>query len=209
MVVPSLPPGPGGPAHPRPEFEPLSKDSLRRAALDARKAYVRTLSDGDRTLAEQQLAEHLTSLCAEAKVVGGYAPMGSEISPQLAIEEARAIGRIVTFPAFDDPGKPFKFRAGDPLQAGPFGIMQPKRTAPVVEPDLILIPLIAIDASGTRLGRGKGHYDRALVRLKKSGARLIGVGWSMQRIADIIPADEWDIPLDAFASPEGVEIFHR
>ncbi|WP_308516616.1 5-formyltetrahydrofolate cyclo-ligase [Sphingomonas flavescens] len=209
MVVPSPPffRGPG----PRlePQIEPLGKDALRRAALDARKAFVRTLSDGERTLAEQQLAEHLTSLCAEAKVVGGYAPMGSEISPQLAIEEARAIGRIVAFPAFDDPGKPFKFRAGDPLQAGPFGIMQPKRSAPVVEPDLILIPLIAIDASGTRLGRGKGHYDRALVRLKKSGARLIGVGWSMQRIADIIPADEWDIPLDAFASPGGVEIFHR
>ena len=190
-------------------MEPLGKDALRRAALDARKAFVRNLSDGERALAEDGLARHLTSLCAEAKVVGGYAPMGSEISPQLAIEEARAIGRIVAFPAFDDPGKPFKFRAGDPLRAGPFGIMQPKRSAPVVEPDLILIPLIAIDASGTRLGRGKGHYDRSLVRLKKSGARLIGIGWAMQRIAEIIPADQWDIPLDAFASPDGVEVFHR
>ena len=55
--------------------------------------------------------------------------------------------------------------------------MQPKRRAPVVEPDLILVPLIAIDGRGTRLGRGKGHYDRALARLKKSGARLVGVGW--------------------------------
>jgi 5-formyltetrahydrofolate cyclo-ligase len=186
---------------------PLSKESLRRAALDARKALVQTLSDAKRTRLEQQLAQHLTSLCAEARVVGGYAPLGSEISPQLAIEEARAVGRIVAFPAFDNPAKPFRFRAGDPLEAGPFGIMQPNRRAPVVEPDLILVPLIAVDAAGTRLGRGKGHYDRALARLKKGGARLVGVGWQLQRLTEVIPSDEWDVPLDAFASPDGVELF--
>ena len=207
MVVPSLPPDLSGLAGPRPEMEPLSKEALRRAALEARKAFVRTLSDSDRALLEQRLAEHLTSLYAEASVVGGYAPLGSEISPLLAIEEARAIGRVVAFPAFDHPAKPFRFRAGDPLQAGPFGIMQPKLKAPVVEPDLILVPLIAIDGFGTRLGRGKGHYDRALIRLKKSGAKLVGIGWQLQRLADTIPMDDWDIPLHAFASPDGVEEF--
>ena len=203
MVVPSPPFFPG----PRPEMQPLSKESLRTAALDARKAFVRTLSDGERALLEERLARHLTSLCAEAKVVGGYAPLGSEISPLLAMEEARAIGRIVAFPAFDHPAKPFRFRAGDPLEAGPFGIMQPKPRTPVVEPDLILVPLIAIDGAGTRLGRGKGHYDRALVRLRKSRARLVGIGWALQRLTETIPADEWDVPLDAFASPEGLELF--
>jgi 5-formyltetrahydrofolate cyclo-ligase len=209
MVVPSPPFFTGPQNRMGPELPPLGKEALRRAALDARKAFVRTLSDGQRSLLEQRLAQHLTSLCAEAKVVGGYAPLGSEVSPQLAIEEARAIGRIVAFPAFDHPGKPFKFRAGDPLEAGPFGIMQPKRSAPMVEPDLILVPLIAIDGRGTRLGRGKGHYDRALTRLKKSGARLVGIGWPLQRLTDTIPADEWDVPLDAFASPEGVELFRH
>ncbi len=165
--------------------------------------------DGDRAILEQRLAQHLTSLCAEAKVVGGYAPLGSEISPLLAIEEARAVGRIVAFPAFDNPGKPFRFRAGDPLEAGPFGMMQPKRRSPIVEPDLILVPLIAIDGNGTRLGRGKGHYDRSLARLKKSGARLVGVGWPLQRLVETIPADDWDVPLDAFASPEGIEVFRH
>jgi 5-formyltetrahydrofolate cyclo-ligase len=188
-------------------MEPLGKEALRRAALDARKAFVRTLSDGQRTLLEQRLAQHLTSLCAEAKVVGGYAPLGSEISPLLATEEARAVGRIVAYPAFDHPAKPFRFRAGDPLDAGPFGMMQPKRSTPVVEPDLILVPLIAVDAKGTRLGRGKGHYDRALARLKKSGAKLIGVGWPLQKLTETIPADEWDVPLDGFASPDGIEMF--
>jgi 5-formyltetrahydrofolate cyclo-ligase len=190
-------------------MEPLAKESLRAAALEARKAFVRTLSDGQRALLEESLARHLTSLCAEAKVVGGYAPLGSEISPRLAMEEARAVGRIVAFPAFDHPAKPFRFRAGDPHEAGPFGIMQPKPRTPVVEPDLILVPLIAIDCRGTRLGRGKGHYDRALARLRKSGARLVGVGWALQRLAVTIPADEWDIPLDAFASPDGVEVFNH
>ena len=188
-------------------MQPLSKESLRTAALDARKAFVRTLSDGERALLEERLARNLTSLCAEARVVGGYAPLGSEISPLLAMEEARAIGRIVAFPAFDHPAKPFRFRAGDPLEAGPFGIMQPKPRTPVVEPDLILVPLIAIDGAGTRLGRGKGHYDRALVRLRKSRARLVGIGWALQRLTETIPADEWDVPLDAFASPEGLELF--
>ncbi|MFL6730036.1 MAG: 5-formyltetrahydrofolate cyclo-ligase, partial [Sphingomicrobium sp.] len=203
MVVPSPPFPPG----PRPEIEPLSKESLRRAALDARKAYVATLSDADRALFEQGLAEHLTSLFAGVSVVGGYCPLGSEISPLPAMEEARAVGAIVAFPCFTDPAKPFRFLAGDPLEPGPFGMMQPAKRHPVVEPDLVLVPLIAIDGRGTRVGRGKGHYDRALIHLKKIGARLVGVGWAIQRLADPIPADEWDIPLNGFASPDGLEWF--
>ena len=188
-------------------MDKLSKDSLRRAALDARKAYVRTLSDADRARLEQRLAEHLTSLFAGVSVVGGYCPMGSEISPVPAMEEARAVGAIVGYPCFANPAKAFKFLAGDPLEPGPFGIMQPARRHPVVEPQLVLVPLIAIDGRGTRLGRGKGHYDRALIHLKKTGAKLIGVGWTLQRLTETIPADAWDVPLHAFASPDGIESF--
>lgn len=206
MVVPSPP---FDPSLPRPEFEPLSKESLRRAALDARKAFVRTLSDADRAPLEHKLAQNLTSLFAGVSVVAGYHPLGSEISPLAAMEEARAVGAIAVFPCFTNPAKPFRFIAGDPLEPGPFGIMQPARRHPVVEPDLVLVPLIAVDGSGTRLGRGKGHYDRALTRLKKSGARLIGVGWAMQRLTETIPGDAWDVPLDGFASPEGLELFKR
>ena len=206
MVVPSPP---FDPSQPRPEMEPLSKESLRRASLDARKAFVRTLSDADRARLEHKLAQNLTSLFAGVSVVGGYHPLGSEISPLPAMEEARAVGAIVAFPCFSNPAKPFRFIAGDPLEPGPFGILQPARRHPMVDPDLVLVPLIAVDGSGTRLGRGKGHYDHALVRLKKSGARLIGVGWAMQRLVDIIPADDWDVPLDGFASPQGLELFPR
>ena len=203
MVVPSPPFSPGA----QPEMEPLGKESLRRAALDARKAFVRTLSDADRALLERRLAEHLTSLFAGVAVVGGYCPLGSEISPLPATEEARAVGAIVAYPCFSNPAKPFRFLAGDPLEPGPFGIMQPARRHPVVEPDLVLIPLIAVDWHGTRLGRGKGHYDRALIGLKKKGARLIGLGWPLQMLSETIPTDPWDMPLDGFASPDGLQIF--
>ena len=202
-MVPSLT-SPSGPEPPQP---PSAKDVLRAAALDARKAYVRTLSDADRARLERKLAEHLTSLCAGAKVVGGYSPLGSEISPLLAIEEARSVGAIVAFPAFANPGKRFRFLAGDPLAGGPFGILQPRLTAPPVEPDVIFVPLIAVDGRGTRLGRGKGHYDRVLAPLRRKGARLIGVGWPLQRLNSEIPRDPWDVPLDGFASPERVEWF--
>ncbi|MBW0006238.1 MAG: 5-formyltetrahydrofolate cyclo-ligase [Sphingomonas sp.] len=203
MVVPSPPFAPGQ----QPEMEPLGKEALRRAALDARKAFVRTLSDADRALLERRLAEHLTSLFAGVAVVGGYCPLGSEISPLPATEEARAVGAIVAYPCFSHPAKPFRFQAGDPLEPGPFGIMQPARRHPVVEPDLVLVPLIAVDWHGTRLGRGKGHYDRALMGLKKKGARLIGLGWPLQMLSETIPADAWDVPLDGFASPDGLQIF--
>ena len=204
MVVPSPPPDS---PKPRPEMEPLSKEALRRAALDARKAFVATLSDADRALLERSLAEHLTSLFAGMSVVGGYCPLGSEINPLPAMEEARSVGAIAAYPCFLNPAKPFRFIAGDPLEPGPFGIMQPAKRHPVVEPDLVLVPLIAIDGHGTRLGRGKGHYDRALIHLKKIGARLVGVGWSLQRLGITIPADDWDVPLDGFASQDGLEWF--
>ena len=204
MVVPSPPPDS---PEPRPEMEPLSKEALRRAALDARKAFVATLSDADRALLERSLAEHLTSLFAGMSVVGGYCPLGSEINPLPAMEEARSVGAIAAYPCFLNPAKPFRFIAGDPLEPGPFGIMQPAKRHPVVEPDLVLVPLIAIDSHGTRLGRGKGHYDRALIHLKKIGARIVGVGWSLQRLGVTIPADDWDVPLDGFASQDGLEWF--
>ena len=204
-MVPSPPHPPGF----QPEMAPLSKEALRQAALDARKAFVRTLSDAERALLEQRLAEKLTSLFAGVTVVGGYCPLGSEISPLPATEEARAVGAIVAYPCFHNPAKAFRFLAGDPLEPGPFGMMQPAKRHPVVQPDLVLVPLIAIDSAGTRLGRGKGHYDRALIGLKKNGARLIGIGWQLQRLADTIPADEWDVPLDAFASPDSLEWFGK
>jgi 5-formyltetrahydrofolate cyclo-ligase len=69
------------------------------------------------------------------------------------------------------------------------------------------MPLVAVDGGGNRIGMGKGHYDRAIPGLREAGARLIGCGWSFQRVEQPLDADPWDIPLDAFASPDGLEMF--
>ena len=169
MVVPSPP---FGPPEPRPEMEPLSKESLRRAALDARKAFVRTLSDADRAQLEQKLAQHLTSLFAGVSVVGGYHPLGSEISPLPAMEEARAVGAIVAFPCFDQsrqavplPSPAIRSSPGRSASCSRQGAIRRSSS-----PTSILVPLVAIDGSGTRLGRGKGHYDRALAQPEEEAA---------------------------------------
>jgi 5-formyltetrahydrofolate cyclo-ligase len=70
-----------------------------------------------------------------------------------------------------------------------------------VVPDLLLIPLVAVDRSGNRIGMGKGHYDRALPGLRSAGARIIGIGWPFQLLEDELEPDPWDVPLDGFASP--------
>ena len=111
------------------------------------------------------------------------------------------------FPAFAHPDQPFRFLAGNPVEAGPFAAFQPAPNSPEVHPDLILVPLVAIDGCGTRLGQGKGHYDRVLGELKRRGALLVGLGWAVQRVDGVIKTDPWDIPLDGFASPEGVEMW--
>ncbi len=187
----------------------LGKDALRKAALDARKALVASLNDAQRAKLEGALASRLTALVTSAKIVAGYAAIGSEISVAPLMEEVRALGRIAAYPNFDRPGEPFTFRAGDPRMSGPFGMLQPGATVPEVEPDLVFVPLVAADRHGTRLGRGKGHYDRVLARMRRHGATLVGVGWDLQLLRSTIPADEWDVPLDGFASPAGLSWFKK
>jgi 5-formyltetrahydrofolate cyclo-ligase len=62
--------------------------------------------------------------------------------------------------------------------------------------------LVAADRRGTRIGHGKGHYDRALSHLRKGGEVFaLGLAWEPQILSDPIPADPWDVPLDAIATP--------
>jgi 5-formyltetrahydrofolate cyclo-ligase len=183
------------------------KIALRRLARERRKEFVEDLGREDREALEAQLAEVLAPLLANSHVVGGYCPMPSEISPFPALEAASARGATVAYPAFADHQAMFRFLAGDPSEAGPWACFQPPLDAPEVHPDLVLVPLVAIDGKGTRLGQGKGHYDRVLAKLREHGALLIGLGWEVQKVDAIIPAEPWDVPLDGFASPAGLEMF--
>jgi 5-formyltetrahydrofolate cyclo-ligase len=183
------------------------KIALRRLARERRKEFVEGLGREDRQALEAQLAEVLAPLLANSHIVGGYCPMPSEISPFPTLEAASARGATVAYPAFADHQAMFRFLAGDPSEAGPWACFQPPLDAPEVHPDLVLVPLVAIDGKGTRLGQGKGHYDRVLARLREHGALLIGLGWEVQKVDAVIPAEPWDVPLDGFASPAGLDMF--
>lgn len=192
-----------------PSHTPVLADkvALRRLARERRQAFVEQLPPEDRGRLEHQLAEVLEPVLSKSRITGGYAPMPTEISPLPALEAAAARGTIIAFPAFSDHQSQFRFLAGDPDEAGPWAVMQPPLDAPHVYPDLVLVPLVAVDRQGTRLGQGKGHYDRVMPELRRRGALLIGVGWAVQMLDMEIPADPWDLPLDGFASPEGMEMF--
>lgn len=192
-----------------PASHPASADkvALRRLGRDRRRTFVESLDRNEREALEQQLAGILAPLLAKAQVIGGYSPLPNEVSPTPALEAASANGAIVAYPAFADLQTDFRFLAGQPSESGPWVCLQPPLDAPEVHPDLVLVPLIAIDGKGTRLGQGKGHYDRVLRRLRERRALLIGIGWDVQRVDTIIPADPWDVPLDGFASPSGLDRF--
>ena len=192
------------PSHPT---LPADKVTLRREARDRRREFIESLERDERDALELALADNLQPLIAMSRVIGAYSPLPSEISPLPAMEIAEKGGAIVAYPAFSDHQSNFRFLAGEPTEAGPWACFQPPLDAPEVFPDLVLVPLVAIDPHGTRLGQGKGHSDRVAGELREHGALLIGLGWAVQRLDTEIPDDPWDLPLDGFASPEGLEMF--
>lgn len=183
------------------------KTDLRRAMRAARNAYVAGLTPDERTALEARLAEVLWPLAQAARCIAGYAARGSEIDPTTLLRQAGNAMISSAYPAFATATSPMIFRSGQCAEDCPVGGVQPPHQAKEVEPDLVLVPLLAIDRDGHRLGQGGGHYDRALPALRAAGALLIGIGWTMQRRDAALPADPWDVPLDGFATPAGLEMF--
>ena len=83
-------------------------------------------------------------------------------------------------------------------------MLQPPAEAETLAPDLVLVPLVLADRRGTRIGHGKGHYDRALAHLREGGQPVltIGLGWDDQILDGPIQRDPWDMQLDAIATPK-------
>ena len=100
--------------------------------------------------------------------------------------------------------EPLIFRAwqpGDPLVEGAFGIPVPLPSQPQIEPDVLLVPLLAFDERGYRIGYGGGYYDRTLTQLKRSGDPLaVGLAFDEQQVPQV-PIEETDIALDAVITP--------
>jgi 5-formyltetrahydrofolate cyclo-ligase len=183
---------------------PSRKDELRAELRARRRDYAASLAPATRKALERALAQALEPLLFAASTVAAYFPMKDEVSALPALERATGMGKTAALPFFADRDSRMTFRAGGAVDPGPWGILQPPPHAPVVSPDLLLIPLIALDRSGNRIGMGKGHYDRALPGLREAGAKLVGVGWPFQLVDEPLQPDPWDVPLDGFASPDGL-----
>jgi 5-formyltetrahydrofolate cyclo-ligase len=129
----------------------------------------------------------------------------ADIRPALA---TLAATRTVALPVVQGRGLPLVFRAWNPATAlvpGPFGAQTPPDTAPTVVPVVLLVPMLAFDPAGWRLGYGGGFYDRTLALLRTRGPTVaVGVAYAGQRV-DHVPHDPTtDARLDAIATEDGV-----
>lgn len=139
-------------------------------------------------------------------VVAGYSPIGDEIDPTPLLETFHCEQARLALPRVDAKAKPLSFRAfspGDELEAGAFGVKAPAAKAAVLRPALILVPLLAFDETGRRLGYGGGFYDRTLEALRKEGPVVaVGLAFQTQRVRRV-PTDSLDQRLDYIVTEAG------
>jgi 5-formyltetrahydrofolate cyclo-ligase len=174
----------------------MPKKSLRQPMLARRRALAETEARSAGLLAQQALIA--SREFAEARVVGLYAPVHNEVETAEVMRAALAAAKLVLFPAVCSGGLEFR-RIYDPcmLRRGAFSIPEPDATCPVHSPaeaDLIVIPGVAFDLSGRRIGYGKGYYDRALHQLEGKG-RLVGFCYDFQLVGEI-PGEPHDVRMD-------------
>jgi 5-formyltetrahydrofolate cyclo-ligase len=129
--------------------------------------------------------------------LSGYVPIRTEINPMPAMAEACAYGPVGV-PVIEGAGKPLRFARWEPempLVPGPFGARVPAEPE-YFEPEILIVPLVAFDARGGRLGYGGGYYDRTLEMLRQRRATLaIGFAYAAQE-AQALPLEPTDQPLD-------------
>ena len=139
-------------------------------------------------------------------VVAGYVAINEEIDPAPLMQKLARAGAELCLPRVEADGVTMTWRLwsqGEPLERKAFGLSEPSEDAPEMTPTLILAPVLAFDALGNRLGYGKGHYDRAVGRLRESGrAFACALAYMAQQI-EAVPAEDHDQPLDWAATPDG------
>ncbi len=180
------------------------KAELRAKALSARKAAFEAHGTG----AGRRLAAHgldFLGLRAGA-TVSGFAAIRDEIDPAALLDWLHREGFKLALPAMEGRGKPLVMRAwtpGDEMAAAEWGIREPLAEKEELMPDVLLVPLLAFDRSGWRLGYGGGFYDRTLAKLKaRKPVTAVGIAYDELEV-DAVPHESYDQRLDWVLTPSG------
>jgi 5-formyltetrahydrofolate cyclo-ligase len=158
--------------------------------------------------AGRRLADHGLEFLAPApgSIVSGFSAIRDEIDPAPLLERLACEGHRLALPVLQGKGQPLLFRQwspGDATKSATWGIAEPLPDRPVLEPDVVLVPLLAFDAKGYRLGYGGGFYDRTLARLRAlKPVVTIGIGYDELKI-DAVPHLDYDERLDWVLTPSG------
>ncbi|NIA70501.1 5-formyltetrahydrofolate cyclo-ligase [Pelagibius litoralis] len=181
---------------------------MRTAAKAARKAAAEAdRAAGGRAAAALRDLFMAHDMALADTVVSAYWPMGDEMDPRPLLQALAAVGCRLALPALRGPGRPLDFRAwapGDPLFPAGFGTEEPAAESPLLEPQVLLVPLLAFDALGYRLGYGGGFYDRSLALLRTRGDILaLGLAFSAQQVGQV-PRDGNDQKLDGLVTEKAV-----
>ncbi len=181
------------------------KAESRKTAAKARKtAHDLVKDDAPLKLAAQVFPVQPT---ATQKIVSAFYPYKSEIDTRLLLGKLAGEGWTTCLPIVIALGEPLIFRRwlpGEPTVPGVWDIPRPTDDAPLLEPDVLLVPLMAFDRQGFRLGYGGGFYDRTLEQLRaKKSIIAIGVAYAAQEI-DAVPHGPHDQPLDYVMTEAGL-----
>jgi 5-formyltetrahydrofolate cyclo-ligase len=173
-----------------------AKAALRRQARARRDA----LPAGVRAAAAQAIAARPFPVAGMPDaIVAGFMPMGSEINPIPLMRKLADFGARLALPAVAGRGKPLTMRAfafGETLVPGIWGIREPAPEAPEVAPDILIVPLLAFDRSGHRIGYGAGYYDMTVAALRARKTIIAcGVAFAAQEISNV-PTTPRDVRLD-------------
>ena len=174
------------------------KTEARKAAF-ARRKVAHELGQGTAGFLSEVLAGY------RGVPTASYMAMRTEIDPTAAMEEAAAHG-VVGVPVILGAGQPLKFREWTPdcaMIAGEFGAAIPE-SGDWITPEIVIVPLVAFDRNGGRLGYGGGFYDRTLEQLRAVRPTMaIGFAYAAQETVDL-PLEPTDQPLDFIVTERGV-----